>query len=186
MERYGSVENRMDEGKQVGALRVGMGATEMRWSDRMPHAVQQVVSPSHAIVTEDMRTRIDSNGRSECQEHGHESVPLWVGETKLRCSRFLYMQIGTDKCRRKAEERCCMGCSRFKRSTPTNGIRLIKTKRGRKALRQGRRFALGIREKYEDPTFQEGAGRRSAGWRPCTTRRSRSTGRRSWNRGGAP
>ena len=153
MERYGSVENRMDEGKQVGALRVGMGATEMCWSDRIPYAVQQVVSPSHVIVAEDMRTRIDSNGRSECQEHEYESVPLWVGETKLRCSRFLYMQIGTDECQRKADERCCMGCSRFKRSTPTNGIRLIKAKRGRKALRQDRRFALGIREKYEDPTF---------------------------------
>lgn len=135
MEWYGSVENRMDEGKQVGALRVGMGATEMMYSDREPYTVQKVVSPSRVIVTKDKWTRVDSNGRSECQEYAYESVPLTVGEKKRRCTHMLFMQIGTDE------------------TAPTNGVTLVKTKRGWKALGQDRRFALGIREKYEGPTF---------------------------------
>ena len=92
MEWYGSVENRMDEGKQVGALRVGMGATEMMYSDREPYTVQKVVSPSRVIVTKDKWTRVDSNGRSECQEYACESVPLTVGEKKRRCTHMLFMQ----------------------------------------------------------------------------------------------
>ena len=186
MEWHGSVENRMDEGKQVGALRVGMGATETMHSDREPYTVQKVVGPSRAIVAEDKWTRVDSNGRSERREHACESVPLTVGEKKRRCTHMPFMQIGTDRCDDRGETDGCGGWKRLREAAPANGATLVETKRGRKALGQDRRFAPGIREKCEDPTFWEGAGRRSAGWRPCTTRGSRSTGRRSWNRGGAP
>ena len=110
MEWYGSVENRMDEGKQVGALRVGMGATEMMYSDREPYTVQKVVSPSRVIVTKDKWTRVDSNGRSECQEYACESVPLTVGEKKRRCTHMLFMQIGTDRCDDRGETDGCGGC----------------------------------------------------------------------------
>lgn len=153
MERHGSVENRMDEGRQVGALRVGMGATEMRRSDRIPYAVRQVVSPSHAIVAEDMCTRIGSNGRSERQEHACESVPPTVGEKKRRCTHMPFMQIGTDGCDDRGETDGCGGCKRLGETAPTNGVTLVKAKRGRKALGQDRRFAPGIREKREGPTF---------------------------------
>lgn len=153
MERYGSVENRMDEGKQVGALRVGMGATEMMCSDREPYTVQKVVSPSRVIVAKDKWTRVDSNGRSECQEHACESVPPTVGEKKRRCTHMLFMQIGTDRCDDRGETDGCGGCKRLRETAPTNGVTLVKTKRGRKALGQDRRFAPGIREKCEDPTF---------------------------------
>ena len=153
MEWYGSVENRMDEGKQVGALRVGMGATEMMYSDREPYTVQKVVSPSRVIVTKDKWTRVDSNGRSECQEYACESVPLTVGEKKRRCTHMLFMQIGTDRCDDRGETDGCGGCKRLRETAPTNGVTLVKTKRGWKALGQDRRFSLGIREKCEDPTF---------------------------------
>lgn len=87
MEWYGSVENRMDEGKQVGALRVGMGATEMMCSDREPYTVQKVVSPSRAIVTKDKWTRVDSNGRSECQEHSCAPSSMGACASRTRAGR---------------------------------------------------------------------------------------------------
>lgn len=151
-EWYGSIENRMDEGKQIGELHVGMGATEMMYSDREPYTVQKIVSPSRVIVTKDKWTRVDSNGRSECQEYAYESVPL-LCEKKARCTHLLYMQIGADKCKHKGEEGGCKGCKWLKETTPTNGVTLVKTKLGWKALGQDRRFALGIREKYDDPSF---------------------------------
>lgn len=153
MERYGSVENRMDEGKRVGALRAGMGATETMHSDREPYTVQKVVSPSRVIVTKDKWTRVDSNGRSECQEYACESVPLTVGEKKRRCTHMPFMQIGTDRCDDRGETDGCGGCKWLRETAPANGVTLVKAKRGWKALGQDRRFALGVREKCEDPTF---------------------------------
>lgn len=143
----------MDEGKQAGALRAGMGATEMMYSDREPYTVQKAVSPSRVIVTKDKWTRVDSNGRSECQEHACESVPLTVGEKRRRCTHMLFMQIGTDRCDGRGETDGCDGCKRLKETAPTNGVALVKTKRGWKAPGQDRRLAPGIREKCEDPTF---------------------------------
>ena len=105
------------------------------------------------IVAKDKWTRVDSNGRSECQECACESVPLTVGEKKRRCTRMLFMQIGTDRCDDRGETDGCGGCKRLRETAPTNGVTLVKTKRGWKALGQDRRFALGIREKREDPTF---------------------------------
>lgn len=153
MERHGSVENRMDEGKQAGALRAGMGATETMCSDREPYTVQKVVSPSRVIAAKDKWARVDSNGRSECQGHACESVPLTVGEKKRRCTRMPFMQIGTDRCDDRGETDGCGGCKWLREAAPTNGVTLVKAKRGRKALGQDRRFALGIREKCEGPTF---------------------------------
>lgn len=153
MERYGSVENRMDEGEQVGALRAGMGATETMRSDREPYTVRKAVGPSRAIAAEDKRARVDSNGRSERQGYACESVPPTVGEEKRRCTHMLLMRIGTDGCDDRGETDGCGGCKRLGETAPTDGATLVKTERGRKALGQDRRFAPGIREKREGPTF---------------------------------
>lgn len=152
MEWYGSVQNRIDEGKQSGEPFVGMGATEMCYSDREPYTVQKVVSPSRVVVTPDKWTRVDSNGRSECQSYEYESAPLLVGEKKPRCTHMLWIQVGIDKCGQRCEGGC-EGCKWFEDTAPTNGVTLVKTKRGWKALGQDRRFSLGIRERYEDPSF---------------------------------
>lgn len=148
MEWQGSLSNRLDEGRQGGEPFVGMGATEMLYSDRDPYTVQKVVSPNRVIVTRDEWRRVDSNGRSECQEYEYASVPLETGEKAARCTHMLYVQIGTEAC-----GGACEGCGFFKETAPTNGTVLVKTKRGWKALGQDRRFALGIRERYEDPSF---------------------------------
>lgn len=145
---YGSAQNRIDEGKQVGEIFVGMGATEMMYSDREPYTVQKIISPSRVIVTPDKYERIDSNGVSECQEYKYESVPLTQLETEFRCTHLLFMQTGPERC-----GDVCERCNWYKETAPTNGITLIKTKLGWKVLGQDRRFLLGIRRKYEDPSF---------------------------------
>lgn len=157
---YGSITNRMNEGKQVGELVVGMGATEMLYSDREPFTVQKIISASRVIVTADRWKRTDSNGQSDCQVYEYESTPLAIGERELRCCHPMcsYIKAGIMTCERLVDPNengkpWCDGCEHYKDVKPTNGLTLIKTKLGWKALGQDRRFALGVREKYEDPTF---------------------------------
>lgn len=151
---YGSLSNRLKEGMQTDEPYVGMGATEFYYSDREPYTVQQVISPSRVVVTADKYRRIDNNGRSDCQDYEYESVPLKTTEVSKRCTHVnsTYFKNAPMACMTKADKGC-EGCEFYKGKTRTNGITLIKTKRGWKALGKERRFALGFREAYEDPSF---------------------------------
>ena len=40
---YGSLNNRLDEGKTFGDIKVGTGVTEMCWSDRHPYEVVEII-----------------------------------------------------------------------------------------------------------------------------------------------
>ena len=53
----GSLDNRLYEGNQYGDLVVGMGATEMAYSDRHAYTVQKVISDNRVIVTKDESIR---------------------------------------------------------------------------------------------------------------------------------
>ncbi len=48
---------------------VGMGVTRRIGSDRYPFTVWEVRSPTCIVVKEDLATRNDSNGESECQTY---------------------------------------------------------------------------------------------------------------------
>lgn len=80
------------------------------------------------------------------------ACPLKTGEKETRCTHLFYVQVGAEYCDYYAKFECD-GCEYFKETAPTNGARLIKTSRGWKAVGQDRRFALGIRERCEDPSF---------------------------------
>lgn len=57
-------------------VKVGMGATEVLWTDSHAYTVQKVISPKRVIVTRDKVRRIDSNGFSDFQEYEYTPVPL--------------------------------------------------------------------------------------------------------------
>lgn len=154
----GGMYNRINEGAQLGELRVGMGATLMMYSDRKPYTVQKIVSDKRVIVTPDRFRRIDSNGISEKQEYEYESVPLVEGEPQQRCchpySHIIEDNGGPAKmCRRYEGTGTCDGCEHWRRVKPTNGVTLVKCKHGWKQLGADDYFILGVRERYEDPTF---------------------------------
>lgn len=54
---------------------VGMGATEILWSDRKPYTVIEVLSEKKIVVQSDSYKRIDTNGMSDCQEYEYSRNP---------------------------------------------------------------------------------------------------------------
>jgi hypothetical protein len=66
---YGSMVNAI--GNQTRSLKpeVGMGVTEMMYSDRHPYTVVAVLSDKKIQVVRDIATRTDKNGCSESQEY---------------------------------------------------------------------------------------------------------------------
>ena len=69
---YGSLQNRLQEGAGVKP-EVGMGVTEMQWSDRTPWEVVEVIDDRHIKVRRLDWKRIDNNGMSECQDYEYTS-----------------------------------------------------------------------------------------------------------------
>ena len=66
---YGSLQNAI--GNQTRSLKpeVGMGVTELMYSDRHPYTVVEILTPKRIKVRADTTTRIDKNGASETQEY---------------------------------------------------------------------------------------------------------------------
>jgi len=57
-------------GQAQGAVpEVGMGATELCYTDRRPYTIVEVVNEKTIMVQVDSSRRTDSNGMSECQEY---------------------------------------------------------------------------------------------------------------------
>ena len=75
MQWYGSLQNRIEE-RLVGARpEIGMGVTEMLWSDRVPYEIIAVKDDRHITVRAMSYKRIDDNGFSEVQEYEYTSNP---------------------------------------------------------------------------------------------------------------
>ncbi len=54
---------------------VGMGATELQWTDRSPYTIVEVKSASRIVVQADSSKRIDGNGMSESQDYEYSPNP---------------------------------------------------------------------------------------------------------------
>jgi len=84
---YGSLVNAI--GNQTKSLtpKVGMGVTELMYSDRHPFTVVAIISPKRILVREDKATRIDHNGCCENQEYQYEEQPT-APEVTLFLNKF--------------------------------------------------------------------------------------------------
>lgn len=74
MRFYGSLQNRLQERTGIKP-EIGMGVTEMCWSDRHPYEVIAIKDDRHITVRALNAKRIDNNGMSECQEYEYTSNP---------------------------------------------------------------------------------------------------------------
>lgn len=70
---YGSLTNRVAEKCRQSKPEVGMGATEMCWSDRHAYEIIEVMDDRHIKVRKLDTKRIDKNGMSECQDYEYIS-----------------------------------------------------------------------------------------------------------------
>lgn len=77
---YGSVQNRLMANSKMPVPKVGMGATELLWSDRNAFEVIEVKDKTHCKVRAMKAVRTDSNGISESQTYKLTSNP--DGEVK--------------------------------------------------------------------------------------------------------
>lgn len=76
MEWYGSLQNRFEERiKSTITPQVGMGVTELLWSDREPYEIIEVKDDRHIVIRRMNYKRTDKNGFSECQEYEYTSNP---------------------------------------------------------------------------------------------------------------
>jgi hypothetical protein len=72
---YGSMVNAIGNQTRSKQPEVGMGVTELMYSDRHPYTVTKILSPRKIIVQADDCKRIDNNGFSESQEYEYTPNP---------------------------------------------------------------------------------------------------------------
>ena len=66
---YGSLVNAISNQTKSLKPEVGMGVTELMYSDRHPYTVVTILSEKKIQVIRDIATRVDKNGYSESQEY---------------------------------------------------------------------------------------------------------------------
>ena len=84
---YGSLQNAMFNQTRSLQPEIGMGVTEICYSDRHPYTIVAVLSPSKIQVKRDIATRIDKNGYSESQDYTYEVDNDYPAIT-LRLNKF--------------------------------------------------------------------------------------------------
>lgn len=71
----GNLWNRLMEGCETEEPYVGMGATELCYSDRHAYTVVAIKSKCRILVKRDNAIRVDDNGMSDCQKYRYEPNP---------------------------------------------------------------------------------------------------------------
>lgn len=84
---------------------IGMGVTELCWSDRYPYTIIDITKSGKTItIQRDKAIRIDNNGMSEDQEYVYERDPNGI-IYKARKNKYGRWQTIGDKTRLKIGER---------------------------------------------------------------------------------
>lgn len=112
---------------------VGMGVTELLYSDRHAYEVVEVISDKELVIRRCKATRIDHNGMSESQEYEYELEPYEVHAT-----------LGWD------------GMEFIPPEFGDNNVRIKKYKSGWKRKgepKDSTRFVLGVKREYYDYSF---------------------------------
>ena len=71
--RHGSLQNAIADQTRSLKPEVGMGVTEVMFSDRHPYTVVAILSDKRIEVKPDIATRIDKKGCCEDQEYAYET-----------------------------------------------------------------------------------------------------------------
>lgn len=73
--RHGSLTNAMADQTRSKVPEIGMGVTEIMFSDRHPYTVVRILTPKRIVVKADKAIRIDGRGCSETQEYAYIECP---------------------------------------------------------------------------------------------------------------
>jgi hypothetical protein len=130
MKWYGSAQNRISAECEMPKPEVGMGVTELLWSDREPYEVIEVISEKKIRIRELTEERIDNNGISEHQEYRLSPNP--DGEVKT-------LVLRNGKWRDLVKEERYIGDQKWE---------TIETRRLGSS-----QWLIGRAEKYRDPSF---------------------------------
>ena len=131
MKWYGSVQNRISAECEMPKPEVGMGVTELLWSDRDPWEVIEVVNDKKIRIRELGYKRTDNDGISEHQEYEFFSKP--DGNVKT-----IVLRNGKWRDLKK------------KYVNDANGkLVLVETR----SLGRGSQWLIGSAERYRDPSF---------------------------------
>jgi hypothetical protein len=98
----GSLFNRLQEHSAYQKPEVGMGATQLMYTDRLPFTITRVSDSGKTFwAKEDVATRTDSNGISECQSweftpdpNAPEVEVRWTGKGWKRKGHSSFFAIG--------------------------------------------------------------------------------------------
>ena len=153
---YGSIDNRFEEGRTYGEIKVGTGVTEMCYSDRHAYEVVEVIDEKHLVIRRCKATRIDNNGMSDAQSYKYEVEPYIekiITEELLANKSVLHMmEIFQPKTYAKVMS------GKIGDKYADNNIKLVLTKSGWRARNsEGKlstdKFTVGIQEEYHDYSF---------------------------------
>lgn len=140
---FGSISNRMKARTPNIVPVVGMGVTELMWSDRNPYEVIEVKDSTHIIIRALSAERIDHNGMSEIQEYRFSSnlhgvkKPLVFRNGRWReCQWDITYAMNADGSPKKDE----------------NGNLIEVSRKPSRRLESGSWY-VGEAEKYWDPCF---------------------------------
>lgn len=73
--RHGSLTNAIADQTRSKVPEVGMGVTEVMFSDRHPYTVVRILTPKRIVVKADQAVRIDGRGFSDAQEYEYKEWP---------------------------------------------------------------------------------------------------------------
>lgn len=156
MKFFGSITNRLEEGKTFGEIKVGTGVTEMCYTDRHPYEVVKVIDEKHLLIRACDAKRIDNNGMSEDQEYEYTLRPYeqyYITEELLNdYSRLWHIQYNNPKLYKK------IVTGEIGDVIGDNNHLLVLTKSGwKERYSNGKyncnKFTVGIKEKYYDYSF---------------------------------
>ncbi len=83
---YGSLSNAIGNQTRSMTPEVGMGVTELMYSDRHPYTVTKILSAKRIMVRADIATRTDKNGCCENQQYDYTpdlnspEIPLFLNK----------------------------------------------------------------------------------------------------------
>lgn len=135
---YGSLENRLLEGNII-EVKIGMGVTEMYYTDREPYTIVEIPDKKHIIVRQCNARRIDYNGMSEDQNYEYSEQEKENYDTNDEC-----WNIGISDRREKEIKKYNLG---------RNEKVLTLTKKGYKEIGRSNGWYIGKRMKYYDYSF---------------------------------
>lgn len=139
MKLFGSVGNRLLEGKTMEGtkIEIGVGVTEMCYTDRHPYTIVRIINDKKIVIRQDNAVRIDNNGMSESQTYQYttQEKKNYTDSDKARLNEKQLKKI----------KRYDLGSNeKLLHKTPKNGWKEVNNVNG---------FTIGTREEYYDFSF---------------------------------